>query len=48
MSYTPFSASTRPAVLAFPPAAIVATVCASAVKELALGVWVLPKAPHKE
>ena len=38
----PFSASTRPAVLAFPPAA---AVCASAVKEVALDVRVLPEVP---
>ena len=37
----PFSASTRPAVLASPPAA--AAVCASAVKEVVLDVCVLPK-----
>jgi len=39
----PFSASTRPAVLAFPPAA--AAVFAPPVEEVALDVRVLPKAP---
>jgi len=38
----PFSASTRPAVLAFPPAA---AVFALPVEEVALDVRVLPKAP---
>ena len=40
--FPPFSASTRPAVLALPPAA---AVCASAMQEVALDVRVLPKAP---
>jgi len=40
----PFSASTRPAVMAFPPAA--AAVFAPPVEEVALDVRVLPKA-HK-
>jgi len=40
----PSLSSTRPAVLAFPPAA---AVCASAVNEVALNVRVLPKAPLK-
>ena len=39
----PFSASTRPAVMAFPPAA--AAVFAPPVEEVALDVRVLPKAP---